>query len=338
MKHHLKALAIVIVTVLLAPLGTVGPSYAADNGAWSVTPTPPQGGTAAPRTYFILEGDPGTTIKDKVRIQNWTKKPITFKLYGADAYNTEQDGFFALRNHGEKMTDIGRWAKPLISQVTVHGRTQVDVPVTIKIPRNASPGDHIGGIVAMNAKIESAGDSDSSVDVGIQRAVAARVYLRVSGPTTPALEVSDVELEHDRGIFPWTGSGKGTVTYTLRNTGNIRLTPTAALTLSGMFGEIESLDAEGLPELLPGQEVTLSEAVSSVPAFGRVTTDVEVTTAEGPESSGSTTTWLVPWPGLVLVLLLVGVAAWWLARRRGSAQRRLDALHEAPQIMVPSNQ
>ena len=126
------------------------PAQATDNGAWSVAPTPPDTVNPAPRNYFVLEGEPGTKIKDKVRLQNWTKDPITFKLFGADGFNTEQDGFFSLKGYDEKMTDLGRWVTPMTSQVTVYGSTQVDIPVTVKIPRNATPGDHVGGVVAMN--------------------------------------------------------------------------------------------------------------------------------------------------------------------------------------------
>ena len=298
-----------------------------------MTPAPPEGETTTPRSYFILEGDPGTTIKDKVRIQNRTSAPITFRLYGADGYNTTQDGFFALRDHDFEMVDVGSWVRPVTSQVTVYGRTQVDIPITIRIPENATPGDHVGGVVAMNVEVESRQQGDS-FDVGIVRAVGARMYLRVSGPTTPAVAVTGVHLDHDRGLLPWSGAGKGTVTYTIENTGNVRLSPQAVIRLSGLFGERGSFDQPDLVDLLPGQRAELQQRVDSIPAFGRLTTSVAVTAEGGVRDEASATTWLVPWPGVLLVVALLGLLAWYLRRRRSALARRLAAAEEAPPLVA----
>jgi hypothetical protein len=334
-RRHLARLLLLAITPVLAGVLGAAPSQAADNGAWSVAPKPPSENATAPRSYFVLEGDPGTRIKDEVRIQNWTDEPITFNLYGADGYNTAQDGFFALRDQGADMVGVGAWIKPLVSQVTVYGNTQVDVPVAIRIPANATPGDHVGGVVAMNTAVEKSGEGSESFDVGVQRAVGARVYLRVSGPVTPAVEVTDVELTHDRGFLPWSGKGQGTVTWTLENTGNVRLSPAALVRLSGLTGEVWASDERELSEVLPGQQVALSESIADVPAFGRVTATVEIT-APDVEARGAATVWLVPWPGVLLVLLVLAGLTWWWRRRRGVLARRLEVAEQAPQILVPS--
>ncbi|MEQ6900955.1 DUF916 domain-containing protein [Nocardioides sp. YIM 152588] len=326
------AAAVLAATTLLGTTLLAPPAGATDNGAWSVTPTPPAEGAAAPRTYFVLEGDPGSKIKDKVRIQNWTKKPLTFKLYGADGYNTERDGFFALRGYEEEMVDLGSWIKPLTSQVTVYGKTQVDVPITIRIPRNASPGDHVGGVVAMDVAISSSGDE--GIDVGIQRAVGSRMYVRVSGPAAPSLEVSDVRLDHDRGAWPWSGEGSGTVTYTVENTGNLRLSPTALITLTGLAGVADEVTVDQLVDLLPGQRATLSQPVAHVPSAGRVTAEVALTTDEGAGARADASAWLVPWiPLALLAAILLGALGWWLHRRR-TAPDPLAGAEGAPVITV----
>ena len=203
------------------------------------------------------------------------------------------------------------------------------------MPKSATPGDHVGALVAMNNSVEGTDDS-SGVDIGIQRAVGARLYLRVAGPTTPGLAVSDVHLEADRGAMPWTGSGKGTVTYTVENTGNVRLSPTAVVTVSGAGHAVDTVEGEALVDLLPGQQVNLSAKVEGIRWFDRLTTEVVVTSPEGATARDSDTTWLTPWSGVALGILLLLATGALFVRRRNAMRRRMRAAEQAPVITVPS--
>ena len=200
-------------------------------------------------------------------------------------------------------------------------RTQTDAPITIRIPENATPGDHVGGIVALNTAIEST-QPDGNVEIGVQRAVGARIYLRVSGPTRASLAVSDVKLEHDRGLLPWTGSGSGTVTYTIENIGNLRQTPAIDIQLNGLFGrDVDAAKADGKLDLLPGQKVTLTQKVSGIGHLDHLTATVTVETTEGVKDAADTGAWVIPWLAiLVLVLLVAAAIAWWRRRRRAAPQ------------------
>ncbi|MFD1827371.1 WxL protein peptidoglycan domain-containing protein [Mumia zhuanghuii] len=332
MRHVRALIAFVVLAVAMALLPSS--AHAADNGAWSVTPTPGSESSPTPRSYFVLEGAPGTTLTDKVRIRNYTNRPLTFTLYGADGYNTEQGGFFALRTLERPQVDVGAWTKLPVQQVKVARRTQVDVPITVQIPENATPGDHVGGIVALNGAVEGTTES-GGIDVGIKRAVAARLYLRVSGPTTPALKVSDVRLEHDRGFFPWSGSGKGSVSYTVENTGNLRLSPESVIRLSGVAGrELDEVETAAVVDLLPGQTAKLRADVSGVGWADRVSVDVTLATPEGVRDVASTTVWIVPWPLVLILLLLIAGSTWWWLRRRAERRRAFEAVATAPKLTI----
>ncbi|MBA2953601.1 DUF916 domain-containing protein [Nocardioides sp. MAH-18] len=328
----LAAGAVAALTLWTAPV-----AHATDNGSWAVTPTPPAASSTAPRSYFVIDADPGAKLKDSVRIQNLTNKPITFTIYGADGFNTAQDGFFALKGADEPQIDVGSWIRLPVSRIKLAGRTQADVPFTLTVPTNATPGDHVGALVAMNNAIEGTDDS-RGVDIGIQRAVGARLYLRVSGPTTPGLAVSDVHLETDRGAMPWTGSGTGMVTYTVENTGNVRLSPTATVTVSGAGHAVDTVEGDALVDLLPGQQVSLSSEVEGIRWFDRLTTEVVVTSPEGATAKDSDTTWLTPWSGIGLGLLLLIGAGFLVHRRRTVMRRRMRAAEQAPVITVPTPQ
>ncbi|MCT4352764.1 DUF916 domain-containing protein [Streptomyces sp. Je 1-79] len=306
---------VLLLAAVLALVGVQAPAaQAADNGEWAVYPAASQLGS---RPYFYLSADPGTTVNDQVTVANKTTAPLTFRLYGADAYNTERDGGFAVRTSQEKQTGAGAWIRPARTRVTVPARSSVTVPYTLTVPEDAEPGDHPGAVVALDERVEAGGRG--SVAVGVQRAVGARVYLRVNGPTVPALAVEDVTLSQDRPLVPGAGTSTALVSYTLHNRGNVTLNPKVALRAEGVFGRtLLARDLAKIPsELLPRQRIRLTERWTGSPQFdwGEVTLTA---TAKDVRESGRAPFLALPW--LAAAAVLAGGAAALIGlrvRRRG---------------------
>ncbi|MEU8619846.1 DUF916 domain-containing protein [Streptomyces sp. NPDC048623] len=322
MRRKLYVLLLSTVLALLGPLPAAAPASAAENGEWAVYPAASQLGS---RPYFYLSADPGTTLTDKVTVANKTAGPLTFLLYGADAYNTERDGGFAVRTRQERQTGAGAWIRPARARVTVPPRSAVTVPYTLTVPADAEPGDHPGAVVALDERIAKGGSGRDALALGVQRAVAARVYLRVGGPTVPALSVEDVTLSQDRPLVPGTRTSRAVVSYTLHNRGNVTLNPRVALKAQGLFGRtLLSRDLERLPaELLPRQKIRLTEQWTGSPQldWGDVTLTA---TAEDVRESGRVGFLALPW--LPLGVLLLGSAGGAVAlriRRRRAPDRAL---------------
>ncbi|MER8043073.1 DUF916 domain-containing protein [Streptomyces sp. NPDC094032] len=279
------------------------PASAAENGEWAVYPAASQLGS---RPYFYLSADPGTAVTDRVTVANKTAAPLSFLLYGADAYNTERDGGFAVRTRQERQTGAGAWIRPARDRVTVPAHSAVTVPYTLTVPADAEPGDHPGAVVALDERI--AKGSGGSVALGVQRAVAARVYLRVGGPTVPALGVEDVTLDQDRPLVPGAGTSTAVVSYTLHNRGNVTLNPKVALKAQGLFGRtLLTRDLDRLPaELLPRQKIRLTARWTGAPQldWGDLTLTA---TAKDVRESGRVSFLALPW--LPLAVLVAGGAA-----------------------------
>lgn len=246
-------------------LGAAGPAAAADNGQWSVLPA---ANTIGQRPYFYLSAAPGQAVTDAVTIANRTGRPRTFRLYAADAYNTARDGGFALRGPDEPRTATAAWTKLTRELITVPAKTALTVGFTLTVPDRAEPGDHPGAVVALEdrpsgtAAQGTAAQGTTGRGIGVQQAVAARVYLRVTGPTAPALAVEDLRTVRR-------GTAGAEVSYTLHNLGNVTLRPRATLTASGALGRsLLSRPLTGLPaELLPGQRVRLTARWEEAPAL-----------------------------------------------------------------------
>ncbi|MFI9241705.1 WxL protein peptidoglycan domain-containing protein [Streptomyces sp. NPDC053086] len=323
----------VLLLSLLCLLGLpAGTAHAADNGSWSVYPVASK---IAARPYFALSAEPGQTLTDQVAVQNRTGRPLTFRLYAADAYNTARDGGFAVRTVRERMRGVGAWAKPAKPRITVPGHRTVTVPFTLHVPDGAEPGDHPGAIVALDERIDP---GSGRLALGVQRAVGARVYLRVGGPTLPALSVEHVRISHHQPLIPGLGDSTATVSYTLRNTGNVTLGPEVELKARGLFGRtLLHRDLTRVPaELLPGQRVRLTETWRGAPQFDRA--DVTLT-ASAPGTRQSAGASFLALPRLLVALVFAAGAltgALLVRARRVRARRSAPARPSPPGRTTPS--
>ena len=197
------------------PTQPVGPN--SNSFGFTVRPWAEEG--SVPRDALEYQLPAGQTVVDQVTIANLTDQEKSFHLYPADAYTTDSGGL-ALRQLGDAAVDAASWLELPVAQYTIPARSAALVPVTLAIPPDATPGDHMAGIVAE----EIVAPTTTAESGGLQpiHRVAARVYLRVDGPTSAELHVSDISVTHDDPLVPFVAGGSDTsVTYTITNRGNV---------------------------------------------------------------------------------------------------------------------
>ncbi|MER7758291.1 DUF916 domain-containing protein [Streptomyces sp. NPDC097619] len=339
--YGLLLAALLTLGQLVGPVGT-GTARAADNGSWGVFPTPGAGRSTAERAYFFHQGEAGSTVTDSVTVSNTSEAPITFRIFATDAVNTPDGGAFALLPVETRPTGLGTWItlpeEVTGRTVTVPAKGRTEVPFTVTVPEDASPGDHVGGIVALNTEVEGI-KKEGKVQVGVRRSVGARIYFRVPGPLTAAVGVEDVRITREAPLLPWTSRAPATVTYTLVNRGNVVLDPRIAVRAQGVFGRtLLDRPAKDLRlSLLPGHAVRLTETWADAPQLGRVTLRLTATSEGHPDlrESGTAGFWAVPWPALGVLLLLLGTAigAWSLKLRRLRQDRAPDGTGAEPELL-----
>jgi hypothetical protein len=279
----------------LAVLATA-PGYVLPGGHASAAPTTATPTTAAPdptRTFgvqtatgnapdrrgrYTYSATPGASLTDRIAIRNYGNQPLTLRVYASDAFNTP-DGGFDLLAAGRRSVDTGAWVKPGVSQVTVPAKGMAIVPFRLAIPANATPGDHVGGIVASLRTVRTTAGGKK---VAFEDRVGARVYLRVSGQLRGELRVEDVRARYDGPLNPF-GHGRVRVTYTIHNTGNLRLSGHQTIRVAGWFGQAAL--ATGLPEvpeLLPGSTLKVDTVVPHVFPAVHLKVTAEVDPRPGP--------------------------------------------------------
>ena len=85
-----------------------------------------------------------------------------------------------------------------------------------------------------------------------------------------------------RGTISPVGSTATSVTYTVHNTGNMRMAGSALVSVSGLFGASLSTGSKPLPTVLPGDSVRLTAAPGSLYPFGPINAHVSISPAAPP--------------------------------------------------------
>jgi len=313
--HRLKTF-LLATTLLSLPLAVAAsaPAHAASGNDFSIAPASASA-AQAPRAYFDYDVAPGQVIDDKVAIINRTDANLNLNVYSADAYNVPLDGSFALHLLTEKKVDVGTWITLPVQNLNVPPHTQSVFAFKVKIPDSARPGDHAGGIVAVNTA--QLVQQQGSARVAVNKAVGARMYLRVKGTLHAGMDVTHLHVNTSSwSAWPLQGGKGATVTYELVNSGNVRLDGTATLSVRDVWGRtVKEFKPRKFTAVLPGQTMKVTEHWSHVPAVPiRLTPRVAVHAGALAQTRRGAPTYVIPW--LLLLLMGAAIAGWRRWRKR----------------------
>lgn len=312
--------AILIAAGGLLWLPSAAPAHAEGTVGLSIAPAKAEGPDG--RTRFSYKVDPGQTVSDRVLVSNVGTRTLKITLLSADAFNAE-DGSFALRSTKDTSTDAGSWVKfdgKRTRTLTVAPGHAENVVFQVVVPANARPGDHPAGIIASATFGEG--------KILVERRIANRLYVRVSGDLQPLLTASNFTAAYSSGWNPFDGSV--TVTAVIANTGNVALAGTVDVSVPTWFGATVGAPQQAqLDEMLPGSTRTVSYQVKGVPQVGYLIPHLLLRSAIGADAPNPGTlpviqrdAFLLAIPWLLLVLIAAGFGVWLLLRWR---RRREDA-------------
>ena len=321
-----------LLPLALAPLVTAGvllgapsASAATDDVTWTVRTA--SNALGADRTNFSYALNPGAHLDDGLVVANRGTEAVELDVYAADGYTTST-GAVDLRLAAEEPTGVGRWISVPQRHVTVPAGQTTEVPFTVDVPADATPGDYAGGVVT------SLTVADQSANVTVDRRLGIRAGIRVGGDLVPALSVDDLRVDWDGGLVPFL-FGDATVHYGLHNTGNVSLTADDTDAVAGPFGWGQvAATPDAAPVLLPGESWQRDVRVPAVAAMGMVWASVTAVPTV-TDASGSTTAldpivasapgWAVPWPLLAVLLLIVAATVFGPRLLRSRRRRRQEA-------------
>lgn len=286
-------------------------------------------GNADTRTRFSYSADPGQQVADQYLVRNAGTTVQAFTILATDAFNDDA-GEFALLDTAEEPVDIGSWVQfengTSRLQFELQPAESRVVPFTVKIPADATPGDHAGGIVA---SVVTPGQQ-----VNVDRRLGTRLYARVSGDVQPGLSIAGLSASYEGDWWnPFTGAVR--VHYTVENTGNIALASNITVGSRTWFGiPVGGLQGDGIPELLPGNTRTFETDLPGIASWGFLSPHVTLNPfVEGedaakrlavPTTVRDTILVALPWSLLIALALVAGFIVFRNWRRKVHAKRAAE--------------
>jgi hypothetical protein len=326
-KHTSRRWAAALCAAVMATTGLAlvsgRPAGAVAIPTFSLSPVAVPGATA-PRGSFHYNLGPGQTINDSIVLTNETTQLEQFQIWSTDGYNTAVGGAFALRPQGFPMTGVGTWINTHLGSgiYGLSGQTSVTINFSLTVPANATPGDHAGGVEALDVT-PVAQPTTGPAHFVIHRGIATAVFIRVAGPVHPSASVSNIAVKTSVPPLGF-GSSSAVVTYQLENTGNTLLAGQAVATVTDIFGRtVKTFPAVSVQAFVPGGRFTAVEPKwTSIPFIGPETVHVRITSPGLTPATGDKTFWIFPWLLVLLIVLILAavVGRFWWGRRHPKAQ------------------
>ena len=281
------------------------------------------------RANFTMLAARGGVVSDEMAVVNLTYSQVSLNIYAADATNGP-DGSVGLEPSYGPKKDSASWVTFNTptgkGYIVLQPRETAYIPFTVRVPQDAYVGDHLAGVVAaLVTQGQTPGQAGSpGTDVTLEQRVALRLNLRVAGELQAGLEIEGLSASFAAPLSPFE-PGVATISYTVKNTGNVRLGDRQEVSVRGVTGP--TVFAQGLkdvPMLLPGNTAKVRVSIPGVSPFVFDTASVTVVAlavagdANPPSEVASASTHFaaVPWTLFAVVLGLGLVAAGLIRIRR----------------------
>lgn len=318
---------------LSAPASASTPGFGAHQAAEetdAIAVNPATNGAAdKSRTRFEYQLNSSQPARDSIYVVNTGTSSQEVTLYARDAFAGEK-GDFLIQGQSVEPTDVGSWVRfegnKKVYTFTLKPRGFITVPFEVLTPSDATPGDHVGAIVA------SAVTKGSTLN--IVRRVAVRLYARLSGQLKARLELTNVQTKTYVNPFNPFASNQ-VVSYDIKNVGNVELAADVAVSTAGPLGLFGGApETLRITNLLPGSERHVSQTVAGAGQLVASSTTVVYTgiltsgtvAAQQPRGRADLTTYALPTGWLVWLAILAALLLVWrrVARMRSQSKARGD--------------
>lgn len=309
----------------LAPLAVAATNPAGTGQALEIAPP-----------VITLTVNPGQVVHTQINIRDVASGPLIVDGQANDFVAAGEDGTpkILLKGNENDPYSLKNWVSPL-PELLLSPKQIKNLPVTINVPKNASPGGHYGVIRFTATPPELKGQG-----VSLSASLGSLVLLTVRGNIKDQLAVSEFSVSKKSGgkaghLFESTPLS---FTEKIKNTGNVHEEPTGIITVKNMFGKAVAAVSVNVPprNVLPGSIRAFTEpfdksAYGTRKFFGRYTATMKLT--YGPKKTAlvaSVSFWVIPYKLIAAIVILL-IGGFFLVRYliRRHDERIMRRLHEA---------
>jgi hypothetical protein len=261
---------------------------------------------------ITLSGDPGQTIKTQISLRDISSGNLLVSGQVNDFVAAGEDGTPKILLD-EKEVDpysIKGWITPVAPFIMIP-REIKNLPVTIVIPANASPGGHYGVVRFTGTPPELKGTG-----VSLSASLGALLLITVSGNVKEQMSVQSLSVSHNGKTGTLLEGTPLEFTERIKNSGNIHELPTGQVVITDMFGKTVGAVNVNVPprNILPQSIRKFSQPLDSTvignkKLFGRYHADLKLTYGKNAQTVTSRLDfWVIPYRliGTAIVALVGG--------------------------------
>ena len=260
-------------------------------------------------TIYDMTANPGQAFRSTLRIINTNSFELHVYIDMNNFIPKGEDGvpqFLPATKDSSDQTSLAQWVE-VDKELIIGAEQTVELPFTINVPQDASPGGHFAAIM-VGTKPPS--DSKKENRVQTSQTISSLMFLRVTGNITEdsvirSFRTSDYILSKPEATFE----------IRVENKGNVHLQPQGEIKIFNMWGQErgvipvnqQSLFGNVLPNTVRKFAFTWSSEWS-FSDIGRYT--AIATLAYGVDKrqfmTADTAFWIIPWKILLAIIVVVG--------------------------------
>lgn len=251
--------------------------------------------------------EPGVTYDYEINVTNLSGATQTYYLFTRDIIGVENAGqpIFADENAEKTGYELSEWIELGITEITLDAGEEGPAPFTVRVPSNATPGSHFGGLFV---SLEPPRLRSMGAAVGYE--VASILSLRVAGDVVENAQIRSFAT--DNYLY---SSSEIDFHARIENLGNVLIRPVGPLEIHNMFGKRVALitfndtQAGVFPKTTRDFEIIWED---EGPGFGRYEAILSVLYGQpGAQTtiSNTATFWILP---MDIILPALGILAFLL--------------------------
>ncbi len=262
-----------------------------------------------------IRANPGEVVKTKISLRDVSTSPLVVRNQINDFVAAGEDGTPKLLLDADKDASpysLKDWVQPL-AELTIKPKEVNQLPVTIRVPKNAAPGGYYAVI-----RFTATPPGLDSTGVSLSASLGTLILLRVNGDAKEKVEVEQFSATKNNDVNWLFESAPITFLTRLKNSGNLHEQPTGQVAVKDMFGNsVANVNINlNRNNILPGsirkfEQPLDSSVIGDKFLFGRYTADLKLTYGSKGESLvASTSFWVIPYRliGFAFILIRIGLS------------------------------